>query len=272
MIFSDQEALSGITLESATYAALDVETTGIHPWADRVVEIGIVRWKKGERAAEFLDMVKPEVPVKPGAQRVHGISPAELANAPVFREIAGDVAEALAGAIIVGHRALSFDLPFVNMDMARAGQKPLNNIVVDTNLLEKTSLIPGEKRDLSSLARAMGVREGERHRALHDARLVLRVWLALLDRFLEYGKKTLLDILPYFRASLYPPPVMEVFRAARAADGAAEILYPSGRRLEKRHIYPVYYRRGSVVAVDEGGAIRTFRTERIRLNGPTRLS
>jgi DNA polymerase-3 subunit epsilon len=272
VIFSDQETLSGITLESATYAALDVETTGIHPWADRVVEIGIVRWKKSERAAEFLDMVNPDVPVKPGAQRVHGISPDELANAPVFREIAGDIAKALTSAVIVGHRALSFDLPFINMDMARAGQKPLNNIVIDTNLLEKTSLIPGDKRDLSSLARAMGVREGERHRALHDARLVLRVWLALMDRFAEYGKKTLLDILPYFRANLYPPSVMEVFRDARAADGAAEILYPSGRRLETRRIYPVYYRRGAIVAVDEAGAIKAFKTERIRLNGHTQLN
>lgn len=272
MIFSDQETLSGITLESATYAALDLETTGIHPWADRTIEIGIVRWRKGDRAAEFLDRVNPEISVKPGAQRVHGISPDELANAPRFQEIAVDIAEALAGVVIVGHRALSFDLPFVNMDMARAGQKPLNNIAIDTNLLEKTSLIPGEKRDLSSLARAMGVKEGERHRALHDARLVLRVWLALMDRFAEYGKKTLLDILPYFRAKLYPPSVMEVFRAARAGDGAAEILYPSGRRLEKRCIYPIYYRMGAIVAMDEGGAIKAFKTERIRLNSHSQLS
>lgn len=265
MIFSDQETLSGITLESATYAALDVETTGIHPWADRIVEIGIVRWKKGGRAAEFLDMVNPEVPVKPGAERVHGISSEELANAPLFREIARDITDALDGAVILGHRALSFDLPFLNMEMARAGMRPLNNIVIDTNLLEKTSLIPAEKRDLSSLARALGVREGERHRALGDARLVLRVWLALMDRFAEYGKKTLLDILSYFRANLYPPSIMEIFRSARVADGSAEILYLSGRCMETRRVWPVYYRKGAVVAVDDFGAIKSFGAEKMRL-------
>lgn|GEM_PF-1151307 len=272
MIFSDHKTLSEINLESATYAALDVETTGVHPWADRAIEVGIVRWKKGGRAAEFLDMVNPEVPVKPGAQRVHGISSEELSRAPVFREIASDIAEALARAIIVGHRVLSFDLPFINMEMARAGHKPLNNIVIDTSLLGKSTLIPGERRDLSSLARAMGVREGKRHRALHDARLVLRIWLALIDRFADYGKKTLLDILPYFRANLYPPNVMEVFSAARAADGSVNILYPSGRRLEPRRIYPVYYRSGAIVAVDESGEIKAFRADKFRLNSPAGLN
>ncbi len=264
MIFSDHRRLSGITLESATYAALDVETTGIHPWADRIVEIGIVRWRKDGRAAEFLDRVNPEIPIKSGAERVHGISSDELADAPGFREIARDIAEALADAVIVGHRALSFDLPFLNMELARSGMRPLNNIVIDTNLLVKTSIIPGERRDLSSLARALGVREGERHRALQDARLALRVWLALLDRFSEYGKETLLDILPYFRANLYPPLITEIFRAARAGDGSAEILYPSGRRLETRRVWPVYYRKGALVAVDEEGVIKSFSVERIR--------
>jgi DNA polymerase-3 subunit epsilon len=271
VIFSERSVLAEIDIDSAAYAALDVETTGVHPWADRVVEIGIVRWRRGARAAEFLDMVNPEIPVKPGAQRVHGISSEELANAPLFREIASDVADALAGAVVVGHRALSFDLPFINTEMARAGHKPLNNIVIDTSLLVKTSLIPGERRDLSSLARAMGVKEGERHRALHDARLVLRIWLALLERFAEYGKKTLLDILPYFRANIYPPSVMEVFRAARAG-GSAEVLYPSGRRLERRRIYPLFYRSGAIVAVDESGEIKSFKAERMRLNSPAGLN
>ncbi len=259
MIFADQETLSRIRLQSATYAALDTETTGIHPWADRIVEIGIVRWRKDGRAAEFLDRINPEIPIKPGAERVHGISSEELAKAPRFRDISVDIAEALAGAVIIGHRALSFDMPFLNMEMARSGMRPLNNIVIDTNLLVKTSLIPGERRDLSSLARAMGVREGERHRALEDARLVLRVWLALLDRFAEYGKETLLDILPYFRANLYPPSVMEIFRAARGRDGVAEITYPSGRRTDRRRVCPIYYRKGALVALDEDGTIKTFK-------------
>ncbi|MGB9590424.1 MAG: PolC-type DNA polymerase III [Candidatus Hydrothermia bacterium] len=265
MIFSDRKTLSGITLESATYAALDTETTGIHPWADRIVEIGIVRWKKGSMAAEFLDRVNPEIPIKPGAERIHGISSEELANAPVFRDIAGEVAEALEGTVIIGHRALSFDMPFLNMELARSGIRPLNNIVIDTNLLVKTSLIPGEKRDLSSLARAMGVREGKRHRALHDARLVLGVWLALLNRFIEYGKESLLDILPYFKANIYPQSVMDIFRSARSSDGVAEILYPSGRHTERRRVSPVYYRNGALVAIDEDGTVKSYGAERLRL-------
>ncbi|MEO0211024.1 MAG: 3'-5' exonuclease [candidate division WOR-3 bacterium] len=265
MIFSSREQLARLRINGITYAAIDTETTGIHPWADRIVEIGIVRWRKGGRAAEFLDRVNPETPVKPGALRVHGISSDDLEGAPLFREIAGDVAEALSGTVILGHRALSFDIPFLNMELARSGMRPLNNIVIDTNLLEKTALIPGERRDLSSLARALGVREGERHKALHDARLVLRVWLALMDRFADYGKETLLDILPYFRANLYPPSVMEIFRAARGSGGVVEFLYPSGRRMERKRVCPIYYRKGSIVVLDEDGGIKSLRADRIKV-------
>lgn len=265
LIFSSREQLARLRINGITYAAIDTETTGIHPWADRIVEIGIVRWRKGGRAAEFLDRVNPETPVKPGALRVHGISSDDLEGAPLFREIAGDVAEALSGTVILGHRALSFDIPFLNMELARSGMRPLNNIVIDTNLLEKTALIPGERRDLSSLARALGVREGERHKALHDARLVLRVWLALMDRFADYGKETLLDILPYFRANLYPPSVMEIFRAARGSGGVVEFLYPSGRRMERRRVCPIYYRKGSIVVLDEDGGIKSLRADRIKV-------
>ena len=253
MIFSQPEQLADIPLERATYAALDIETTGISPWTDRIVEIGVVRWSASSRAAEFQDIVNPEIPIKPGASRIHGIKQEDVETAPRFRDIAEDLLEELEGAVIVAHKGIAFDIPFVNAELARAGKAPLCNVVVDTGLLFKTPWLQSLGRSLSDMAKATGVKEGERHRALPDARLVLRVWIALLEGFADFGKHTLLDVLPYFKMPSYHRNAVELFKRARQNRGKATVLYPSGRSLKPRQLMPLFTRRDKVVAVENPG-------------------
>jgi hypothetical protein len=78
-------------------AVIDFETTGIFPYrSDRVVEIGVVIIDDyGNVQSEYETLVNPCRDI--GPTRLHGISAADILNAPCFEEIAGDVIEMLSG-------------------------------------------------------------------------------------------------------------------------------------------------------------------------------
>jgi DNA polymerase III subunit epsilon len=79
-----------VSLDQARFAVVDVETTGLYPSVDRVVEIGVVvtdRW--GNVQLEYETLVNPERDVGPTS--IHGLTAAMVLKAPRFAEIAGDL-------------------------------------------------------------------------------------------------------------------------------------------------------------------------------------
>src|SRR5438094_2304482 len=98
---TDQPVLD-TAVSKAALAVLDMETTGLHPGADRVVEISVVRIEPGAEPALILDTL-----VNPGrrvsATEIHGISDGDVADAPRFEDIAGELARALSGAVLAAY-------------------------------------------------------------------------------------------------------------------------------------------------------------------------
>ncbi len=181
-------------LRDATYAAIDIETTGIHFTTDRICEIGIVVVKLGKKRVEFGTLVNPEHPISKNSFAVHGITDEMVKDAPKFYEIADKVEDLLREAVIVGHNLTSIDISFLNKELRNAGRKPLFNTFIDTYRLAKR-LFPGLKRNsLSNLAMELGIKVGTIHRALPDAQLAMKIWLKILERFRRAGIETFEDL------------------------------------------------------------------------------
>src|SRR3954451_23227128 len=71
-----------------SYVALDLETTGLLAETDRIVEVGAVRFDAaGRELARFERLVNPGRAMSPTAEAVHGLSDADLADAPPAREV-----------------------------------------------------------------------------------------------------------------------------------------------------------------------------------------
>lgn len=101
------------------FAIIDVETTGLSPKSDRVVELAVVRVdQRGNMVDEWSTRFNPEGPV--GATHIHGITQADVANAPVFRDVATSIVPYIAGLPIAAHNA-RFDLAFLRAEFRRAG-------------------------------------------------------------------------------------------------------------------------------------------------------
>lgn len=101
------------------FAIIDVETTGLSPKKDRVLELAVVRVDQGGRVVdEWTTRLNPEGPV--GATHIHGITQADVAHAPLFRDVATAIVPYIAGLPIAAHNA-RFDLAFLRAEFRRAG-------------------------------------------------------------------------------------------------------------------------------------------------------
>jgi DNA polymerase-3 subunit epsilon len=160
----------------------DTETTGLSPLAgDRVVEIGCVElWNRVETGRSFHAYFNPDRPMPSGAEAVHGLTDAFLADKPRFRDRAGDLLEFLGDCPLVAHNA-AFDFGFLNHELNNCGH-PLICLtrMVDTLQLARTRH-PGAKHSLDALCTRFGVDRSLRvkHGALIDAQLLAQCYVEL---------------------------------------------------------------------------------------------
>lgn len=100
-------------------AFIDLETTGINVSTDRIVEISILKISPGGKEEWMSAKINPEMPIPPKSTAIHGITDADVANAPTFREIAKNLAAFLEGSDLAGYNAVKFDIPVLAEEFLR---------------------------------------------------------------------------------------------------------------------------------------------------------
>ena len=94
----------------ADYVVFDLETTGISPKTDEVVEISAVKVEHGKVTDEFSTLVNPKRRIPYGASRVNGITDDMVAEAPFFEQVLEEFLEFIEGFVLVGHNIARFDM------------------------------------------------------------------------------------------------------------------------------------------------------------------
>jgi len=116
------ERTHGITkrvIADTPVAILDFETTGLTPGVDRVVEVSVVRVAPGSGPQIVFDtLINPVRPM--AATEIHGITDNDVAKAPRFLDIAGDLVDALHGSVIAAYNVY-FDIRFLEFELRNAG-------------------------------------------------------------------------------------------------------------------------------------------------------
>lgn len=161
----------------------DTETTGFEPSeGHRIVEIGLVElmdhFPTG-RSKQFYLNPEREVPIE--SQRIHGLTTEFLSDKPLFGQVVDEFLEFVGDAVLVIHNA-SFDIKFINAELARLGRTPLSLArTVDTIEIAKRKL-PGVRYSLDELCRRFNIdlSAREKHGALLDAELTAQVYLELV--------------------------------------------------------------------------------------------
>jgi DNA polymerase-3 subunit epsilon len=102
-------------------AFIDVETTGLRPYSDRIVELSILKIHPDGTEEYHSRRINPGIPIPAEATAVHGITDADVAGESAFRQYARSVRDFLDDCDIAGFNAIKFDLPFLEAEFRRAG-------------------------------------------------------------------------------------------------------------------------------------------------------
>jgi DNA polymerase III epsilon subunit family exonuclease len=176
------------------FTVVDVETTTNVVEKAEVVEIAAVRVRDRMIVDEFRSFVRPVGPM--GAVEIHGITDADVADAPAFADVWPRLRAFCGDDVLVAHNGYEFDFPVLER---LSGEKLLGTY--DTLPLAR-KIVKG-KAGLVALAARFGVDTGHTHRALDDVRTLAKVFLALRALNDAFARKTALaHLLDYLAVAL----------------------------------------------------------------------
>jgi DNA polymerase III epsilon subunit family exonuclease len=193
---------------SQTFVAFDLETTGLDPKTDAIIEIGMVRFDETGILEEFSTLVNPGMTVSEEIENITGITNADVATAPVFGDVREKVSRFFGNSAIVAHNA-DFDMAF----LAQRGFDFSLNGVVDTFRLAQMAFMGERSMNLSGLADAAGHSHEGAHRALSDARATVSVFQECFRR-IAASEGVLRTAYRFLRSAV---PNLSTFEVAGAA-------------------------------------------------------
>ena len=173
------DMLKNLTLERPL-AFIDVETTGLRPSSDRIVELSILKIHPDGNKEYKSHRINPEVPIPADVTAIHGITDADVACEPKFQQYANSIRDFLDGCDIAGFNVIKFDLPFIEAAFKRAGVdfSRQNRQLIDSQVLYHLM----EPRDLkTAYLKYCGREMGMTHTAEGDATAAAEILDAQLE-------------------------------------------------------------------------------------------
>ena len=173
----------------------DLETTGLSPERDAIVEIGALRLRgqglsgrHWEEAGRYSALVRPTTaagdprPIPWQAQRVHGISDEMVREAPTIGEVLPAFLDFVGDAAVVAHN-ISFDSGFLRANAARHGLRWAPPAELCTVQLSRRTFPPERSHQLGAVAerRGLSFAPGRRHRSLGDVEVTAQAYVRLSE-------------------------------------------------------------------------------------------
>lgn len=176
---------------STTFVAIDIETTGLNPTRDTIIEVAAITFRDAEILDEFSSLVNPEREIPPHITEITGITSEMVIDAPSMFKLRPRLRPKLGDHVLIGHN-VEFDLGFLREERLALGNHRLDTLTLATILYPDAG-----KFNLESLAYYLNLPlKGEQaHRALDDAELTIELFLALKEQALTLEYDHLAEIV-----------------------------------------------------------------------------
>ncbi len=224
-------------IRDKVYVAFDLETTGTDFTKDRVVEIGIVRWKKNAKKTQYHTLLKSDRQISPISFSIHGIKNDSLKGAPTFFEVSDHIEKLMRDSFLVGFNMLSLDMCMLNKEMKISGRKPFFNPMIDVQVVAGRVFDSINKRmSLVNISKSLNISQSVSHRAMPDAIMTMGIWLKIMDKLEADGIKTVEQFFSLGYNSINIPEksrkIMEL--AMQKGDVTIKYYSPYSGRTERR--------------------------------------
>ena len=152
---------------AAEFCALDLETTGINPYIDKIIEVGAVRFTIDGPIVEYQTMINPARHIPEQVSLIHGITDDMVTDAPLCRNILPELIRFIGDAPLIIHNS-RFDISFMEMECRHAGIRIPQWESYDTVIFSRRSFPDIFNHKLDTLCSHFNV-PLTHHRALQDA-------------------------------------------------------------------------------------------------------
>lgn len=150
------------------FIAFDLETTGIQPKTDAIVEMGAVRFNGAEPGESFCTLINPGRPIPPEASAVNGITDEMVAGSPAIETVLTEFSEFCGDLPLVAHNA-PFDFKFLLKAVEDYKAKAPSGVVLDSCALSRVVFSGMINYKLGTLVKHFGFPSGDFHRAEVDS-------------------------------------------------------------------------------------------------------
>ena len=166
-------------LTEEEFVVFDLETTGFSPGVNEIIEIGAVKIRAGRVTERFSTLVRPRIDIPVEVQRLTGLLPEMVADAPLLEAVLPKFMNFVGKATMVAHNA-QFDTGFIQYNLTLLAQQKLTNPVLDTLGLARALMPKLKNHKLKNLAAEFAVPLEKHHRAVDDAEATAQIFLKLL--------------------------------------------------------------------------------------------
>ena len=160
----------------------DIESTGVVPRADRIVELAAVRMHPDGTQDDHTWRVNPEIPIPAEASAIHGITDKDVEDCPRFRDIAEQIYAVFENADLAGYNVARFDIPLLIEEFLRCS---INYDMQNRRVLDVQRIFhQREPRDLTAaLAFYCNELHLDAHGAMPDVIATIRVLEGQFEKY-----------------------------------------------------------------------------------------
>jgi len=166
------------------FVAYDLETTGIDPSQDHVVEIGAVKFNDFKPVETYSTLVDPGLPIPKEAVAVHGIDDKMVEGQPVIQDVLAPFADFCGDLTLVAHNA-RFDFRFLTRLIVAHNTPAPSGVTLDTFSLSKKVFTSLPNHRLSTLVKHLKIESKKFHRAEQDAAYCGMLFVRILEILIE---------------------------------------------------------------------------------------
>jgi ATP-dependent DNA helicase DinG len=169
--------------------ALDIETTGLDPQKDAIIEFGAVRFNGNRIEDEWSSLINPGRKIPPFITQLTGINDHMVLEAPSIQNVLKEISKFVGDFSILGHN-VGFDLSFLRRYGLFKG-----NDIQDTYEIASVLLPSAGRYGLGALGKTLNIVLPANHRALSDARVTCAVYRCLYDIGMDLPIQLLAEIV-----------------------------------------------------------------------------
>jgi len=162
-------------VSNVTFVVFDTETTGFSPTSDRMVELGVVKFRNGKVIGERSWLINPKRHIPYWATKVHGIDDAAVKGQPAFNDVYPEFLDFIDGSVLMAHNA-RFDIAFLSEEARRAGLDLPRNMVIDSLSLFRRWFPKSKSHSVEAVAAYTKVETDVLHRAVADSMYVFLIF------------------------------------------------------------------------------------------------